>query len=1201
MPLRVKLLVEPFTELSKSEEPILAESDEYKRLSRDLERYAAGQIQGRSYLVAGHRGSGKTMLVHKVIEDLMRKSADRDTRPLFVRLHGPDLLPPPSRKPADSDDSHDEQEGAQVEEPEGEKKEGEKEGEKKEPKKGHAAAEKKKPEEEAAVAAEDEGSDAALKIVLRQMTKALFRAVTEEYRRCYREMAFSWPAGLARDHLLEIASQFDLELTEAITESLTPSRLRGYWQRVGGLPVGILFPRVPRSYRTYRKTPSEKARTADDIAFQEILVLSFLSQAFQVVSGKIQEKQSRTDAAKRESSSTLTTAYALKNLFAPVAGLLTGGFVGLQVKADPISAVLLGLLTGAVVSFGFSFSGTRTRSRGASLESVFIRDRDVPTLSSVLPMLIVRLKEIGLAPVFVIDELDKVHDLNDRMRTLVRHLKFLVTENSFTCFLTDRRYLTYLNQQADVTAYAREYTYFSDRLLVLYTPDSLREFIRSVFEYAPPAGDSQEPADAAKQQSQFDAERERIAYIILHRSRLHPIDIRRRIDRLSAMGKFTSESAFPSTQYSFDLLMQVAVEWIFKNGDVQSQIGADLESRQVVYDALYYVSRLWEDASDAQTLPGFTLTGKDGVKTKPGFKLNKIEFSKYLESRCEEETERGKKPGAAKDAAPGARQAKTGGVDFDFLFEKVSDLVNVLAKPEWFIESLGASNAVSSHIRNALPRRQVLIEYIPESDNEYRWVYDFSGRYVETLDVSSVIRDVRGPVASIREWMNRLQDSFGAEVSLQKLADLSVIPRTPPWGDVESALSRLSLTLNENRNYLHIGTDRDCVINFQRNLMEFEPNMKAALLCAALLARDLPGRPAQAGGVEAPKADMLSKSLSQVSEFLKLEAWLVEDFRRLTSVLDSPFSGSTVKPADDWEVIRQSALDALAENKPRDAGPIVESAWKIFKDRFTSRYRNSTSYFVPKFEDLFTSMLDVGPGRRLSFDLSAIYAAQWSSLLVHSFGGKDKQQRVPDWMRVAAALELNQPGLAERLSATLREDPAHHQAGAAGDPLPAQWVRDFKMRSAAPPEGRRNVLILTAEGAPLTAKWLPSSRHGSLVLTAPEFGQLVKALKRLEVSQSAGFPFDLVCVELKDDDPATLGKLVGRHPADVLKEMWHGKRDGDISEIMPLLESREMSYIVKETPRPHQSSPQMFNYVVSPEGINNLVERLPKPPPPKPS
>lgn len=1186
MPLRVKILAEPFTEYSKSEEPILAQSDEYRRLYRDLERYTSGQIQGRSYLIAGHRGSGKTMLVHKTVEDLLRDSAHREHRPLFVRLHGPDLLPPLKKKPVAPDEAH--EEGAAKGKPRGQHK-----GEQKKP---GAAEEEAGGAEEKEADPEDERADGELKIVLRQMTKSLFRAVTEEYRRCYRELALGRPEGLERNQLLEVASQFDLELTEALTESLTPSRLRSYWQRMGALHSGIIFADVRRSYRTYRKAVFGDKTTTDDIAFQEMLVLAFLSQAFQVVSGKLKETQSQTDAAKRESTSALSTAYALKNLFAPVAGLLTGGFVGLQVNADPVTAVLLGLLTGAVVSFGFNFSSTRTRTRNTSLESVFIRDRNVPTLSSVLPMLVVRLKEIGLAPIFVIDELDKVHDLNDRMQNLIRHLKFLVTENSFSCFLTDRRYLTYLNQQANFTAYAREYTYFSDRLLVLYPPAELRKFIKNVLDHVGAEGEgqapavaaqpnSQVPADAAQQKSQFEEEAERIAYVILHRSRLHPVDVRRQIDRLSAKGTFTAADAFPLSQYRLELLMQVAIETILSNDDVQSQIGADLESRQVVYDALYYVSRLWEDASDAQALPGFRFVGKQPTEKKPGFVLDRAEFAKYLESRCEEETEGVPKPHDPPTAA--ARQAKTGGIDFDFLFDKVSDLVNVLTKPLWFIESLASSKAVPPHILNALTSEQVLIEYIPET-NEYMWLYDFSGRYVQTLDVTSVIREVGEPVGLVRGRNKMLQQGYGAEMNLQTMARLNVIPRTPPWEAVELALERLSRLTFDRKNYSFIGADRDCIIDFRRKMVAFEPNMKAALMCAALLARDIPGQPAQ-GGAAASTGVRLSASLSQVSQFLKLRASQGEDLQRLNSVLDSPFTGLKITPADKWEVLQQSALAALAETKPRDPAPIVESAWVVFKDRFTQRFREGFSGFEPRFEDLYTSLLGIGPGRNLSFDLSAVTAAHWSFLLARSLNPAD--EAVPYWMRVAAALELNMPDLAEKLSAAPRENPTSGGAPAPEDPLTAQWARDFRLRTLTPPEGRRNILILAAEGASLTASWKPSARHGSLVLTAADFDPLFKTLRRFEISKLTGFAIDLVCVELAGDR-ASLGRFVRRHPLDVLGELSSGKRDINLNELAPFFEAQDICYLVNETPQLPPTGPKSFNYVVSPKGIDDVVERL---------
>src|SRR5215469_6651962 len=72
----------------------LAGSAAYDRLCNELDRYMSGEISGRSFLISGHRGAGKTTLVLKAIEDTTVQAMKiGGTRPLFVPLHGPDLLP----------------------------------------------------------------------------------------------------------------------------------------------------------------------------------------------------------------------------------------------------------------------------------------------------------------------------------------------------------------------------------------------------------------------------------------------------------------------------------------------------------------------------------------------------------------------------------------------------------------------------------------------------------------------------------------------------------------------------------------------------------------------------------------------------------------------------------------------------------------------------------------------------------------------------------------------------------------------------------------------------------------------------------------------------------------------------------------------------------------------------------------------------
>src|SRR6266851_5186897 len=73
---------------------VLAKSEAYEALYRELYRYGKGELEGRSYLVAGHRGAGKTTTVLKAIADVRsRLREERSPRLLMVRIYAPDFLP----------------------------------------------------------------------------------------------------------------------------------------------------------------------------------------------------------------------------------------------------------------------------------------------------------------------------------------------------------------------------------------------------------------------------------------------------------------------------------------------------------------------------------------------------------------------------------------------------------------------------------------------------------------------------------------------------------------------------------------------------------------------------------------------------------------------------------------------------------------------------------------------------------------------------------------------------------------------------------------------------------------------------------------------------------------------------------------------------------------------------------------------------
>src|SRR5262249_15674740 len=151
-----------------------------------------------------------------------------------------------------------------------------------------------------------------------------------------------------------------------------------------------------------------------------------------------------------------------------------------------------------------------------------------------------------VAPVFVVDELDKVSELKMRMGPLVRHLKSLVTEKTFFCFLADRSYLEGLRRELLATPYRTQSTYFTDRVFVFYRPGDLHKHLGNVLRTSDPTN-SNDAIDL-----------EVLPYVLLHRSRLHPFDLRRQLARMrGADGAVSLPPGVVRTElaYRFDVLI----------------------------------------------------------------------------------------------------------------------------------------------------------------------------------------------------------------------------------------------------------------------------------------------------------------------------------------------------------------------------------------------------------------------------------------------------------------------------------------------------------------------------------------------------------------------------------------------------------------------------------------------------------------------
>ena len=117
---------------------------------------------------------------------------------------------------------------------------------------------------------------------------------------------------------------------------------------------------------------------------------------------------------------------------------VAGGTVGqMHGPAGVMGALAAGFATALASSMFFTHSQSSSTRSNRQTDTTFIPDLSLKTLDRILPTLLQRLRDAGLAPVLVVDELDKVEQLSKRLVAMIHFLKKLVAENVFTCFLTD--------------------------------------------------------------------------------------------------------------------------------------------------------------------------------------------------------------------------------------------------------------------------------------------------------------------------------------------------------------------------------------------------------------------------------------------------------------------------------------------------------------------------------------------------------------------------------------------------------------------------------------------------------------------------------------------------------------------------------------------------------------------------------------------
>ena len=590
-----------------------------------------------------------------------------------------------------------------------------------------------------------------------------------------------------------------------------------------------------------------------------------------------------------------------------------------------------------------------------------------------MPIVIERLRAAGLAPVFVVDELDKVEhtanagSLEDGMRELLFNLKHLVADYGFFCFLTDRDYFDHLRRRTADAAYPIEHTLFSHRLFVVHRAEHLHDYLYRVITVS-------NPTDLESCGKRI------LAYSLLHKAALHPFDLQRELaqccDR-SGLVRATPDELISLPRHLLHVALQVAVEKALAEPDLKNRIEQDPPFAQAAEDALYYLSRAL-------------------IRGEAEVEIDRDKLVAYLSSRTEQ-------------SEPGHAEQLTD-EELDVLYTHVQRLREGLCDVRKLVEGdiaasdtslaalIGSTSPAEVAQRDRLSAELMLLRALRDAiepdlliagadAKKLAWRYDAFGRsrmpaaqvVRETAELAAEAEPIADPLAQRAKIVASLRDackSLGTSVEL--LQRIGVLPDGPRWEQVALAMPRIEAFCQTRQVYPELDQDKGLVERFAALILRRSSVIAQTLLLGVRIVHDT-----------SPGETRADEALLALARFADLRSWADPqssiDELSIAELPAVPVPHPIKEPADfaEW----RAQLDEGARPVPVE-GPRLEKLhgseivrlWSEWRPRLSGWLSAKKNIADASYDDVVLAAVDRLPSACLARDLSTVTVWEWSCI-----------------------------------------------------------------------------------------------------------------------------------------------------------------------------------------------------------------------------